>query len=102
MRPHDPCNYIAQCHAASLAACHPWPRRLSFRSPASPLQHPNRVKNTYRGHSSFNIQWRMYRGLAYVQRTRGGEVGRVEFRHPWPPLQRPRLCLHSCQVGRAG
>ena len=29
-------------------------------------------------------------------------MGRVEFTRPWPPLQAPRLCLHSSQEGRAG
>ena len=38
---------------------------------------------------------------AYVQRQSGGEVGWVEFRRPWPPLQAPRLCLHGSEEGRA-
>ena len=42
-----------------------------------------------------------YRLLAYVQRQRGGEVGRVEFRRPCPPLQAPRLRLHGSQEGHA-
>ena len=28
----------------------------------SPKKHPNRVKNTERGHSSFSVHWNMYRG----------------------------------------
>ena len=31
-------------------------------SPPHPPQHPNRVKNPQRGHSSFSVHWPMYRG----------------------------------------
>ena len=56
----------------------------------------NSLHNRNFGHSSLNVHWH------YVQKSGNGEVGRFQFRRPWPPLQVPRLCPHGGQEGRAG
>ena len=43
-----------------------------------------------------------WRPLAYEQRSRGGDLGSVEFRRLHPPLQAPRVCPRGGQEGQGG